>query len=53
MQDAITNSTVWSDSIQRIHTVSPGEYMHTVRASIALLVSLNELLQGYPVSRND
>ncbi|MBQ76662.1 MAG: hypothetical protein CMQ20_16775 [Gammaproteobacteria bacterium] len=47
MRDAETHETVWSGSIQRTHDVSSGEYMHTGRASIALLDSFNELLKGY------
>ena len=48
MRDASTNATVWSGSIQRIHEVSPGEFMHTGRASISLFNSFNELLDEYP-----
>jgi hypothetical protein len=39
---------MWSGSIQRTHTVSPGEYMHTGNASIALLDAFSELLSEYP-----
>lgn len=44
IKDASSGKMVWSGSIQRTHTVSPGEFMHTDRASIALLDSFMELL---------
>ncbi len=48
MKDPATGDTVWSGSIQRIHDVSPGEYMHTGRASLALLEAFTLLLEDYP-----
>jgi hypothetical protein len=39
-----TGSTIRLGSIQRMHTVMPGDYMHTGRASIALLQSFREML---------
>ena len=39
---------VWAGSIQRTHTVSPGEYMHTGEASTALLTAFQNVLKGYP-----
>ncbi len=48
MQDPASGQTVWSGSIQRIHDVSPGEYMHTGRASLALLDAFTALLADYP-----
>ena len=43
-----TEKIMWAGSIQRTHTISPGEYMHTGNASIALLDAFNELLIEYP-----
>ncbi len=48
MKDAKTGETVWSGSIQRTHDISPGEYMHTGRASVALLDAFSALLMDYP-----
>ena len=39
---------LWQGHIQRLHTVSPGEYMHTGRASVALLSAFRDLLQDIP-----
>ena len=41
----------WRGSIQRLHTIRPGDYMHTGNASIALLEAFRELLLDYPVNR--
>ncbi len=46
--DAKSNETVFSGSIQRIHEVSPGEYMHTGRASLAIFEAFSDLLAEYP-----
>jgi hypothetical protein len=43
-----TDRIVWSGSIQRTHTISPGEFMHTGNASLSLLDAFNELLIDYP-----
>ena len=45
----------WSGSIQRIHSIRPGDYMHTGRASIAFLGAFREMLKDYPelVNSND
>ena len=47
MTDVDSGKMVWSGSIQRTHNVSPGEFMHTGRASISLLDSFMELLLGF------
>ena len=47
MVDQETRETVFSGSIKRIHDVSPGEYMHTGRASEAIFESFSELFEGY------
>ena len=41
----------WSGSIQRLHNVRPGDYMHTGRASVALLEAFRNLLSDYPDKR--
>ena len=43
-----SDKIVWSGHIQRTHTISPGEYMHTGNASVALLEAFNNLLIDYP-----
>jgi hypothetical protein len=47
IKDASSGKMVWSGSIQRTHNVSPGEFMHTGRASISLLDSFLELLVDF------
>ena len=47
IKDAGSGKMVWSGSIQRTHNISPGEYMHTGRASISLLDSFMELLVDF------
>lgn len=42
------DTIVWRGSISRLHTVSPGEYMHTGRASVALLSAFRDMLESYP-----
>ena len=46
--DGQSRELVWSGSLQRLHDVSPGEYMHTGNASVALLQSFSELLASFP-----
>lgn len=43
-----SSEIVWSGSIQRLHTIRPGDYMHTGRASVALLEAFRRLLSDYP-----
>lgn len=47
IKETSSGKMVWSGSIQRTHTVSPGEFMHTGRASISLLDSFMELLVDF------
>lgn len=42
---------IWSGQLHRIHDVGPGEYMHTGRASVALLEAFTHVLKDFP--RND
>ncbi|MFT7686237.1 MAG: hypothetical protein ACI9FB_001582 [Candidatus Azotimanducaceae bacterium] len=44
---------IWSGYIQRVHNVSPGEYMHTGKASNALLNSFAEILKSFPQKVDD
>ncbi len=46
---ADADTIVWRGSVQRLHTITPGDYMHVGRASIALLDSFRSLLKDYPV----
>ena len=46
--DSPTNELVWAGVLRRLHEVSPGEYMHTGRASVVLLDSFVELLSSFP-----
>ena len=43
-----TDRVIWSGYAQRIHSVDPGEYMHTGTASIALLDAFSEILESFP-----
>ena len=42
------NKLVWSGQLQRIHDVAPGEYMHTGKASVALLEAFTRVLKDFP-----
>lgn len=46
--DAGSLQEIFSGSIQRLHTVSAGEYMHVGDASISFLQAFRELLSGIP-----
>lgn len=48
MSDAKTDVLVWSGSIQRIHDVDAGEFMHAGKASVALQQAFQNLLASYP-----
>jgi len=48
MRAAGADEIVWQGSIQRIHSIRPGDYMHTGRASVALLEAFRDLLSDYP-----
>ena len=48
MRETATNKPVWGGKISRIHTVSPGEYMHEGRARGAFLQTFRDLLTSYP-----
>ena len=48
MRETATNKVVWAGEVHRIHTVSPGEYMHTPRAMSAFRETFRDLLQHYP-----
>ena len=46
-EDAI----LWQGSIQRMHSIRPGDYMHTGPASVAFLDAFRALLKDYPALR--
>jgi len=48
MRETRTGQEVWAGQISRIHTVSPGEYMHEGPARVAFLETFRDLLQNYP-----
>lgn len=48
MSDAKTDALVWSGSIQRLHDVDAGEFMHSGKASLALQQAFKKLLANYP-----
>ena len=43
----------WSGSIERDHDVEAHEYMHTGRASIAMLAAFRNLLSGFPLIQKE
>ena len=47
--DTKSGELVWSGGVHRLHDVSPGEYMHTGRASIDLLDASSRALSQFPV----
>lgn len=48
MRETATGQEVWAGEISRIHTVSPGEYMHEGPARVAFLETFRDLLASYP-----
>jgi hypothetical protein len=46
--DVRTDKMIWSGGIHRLHDISPGEYMHTGRASVALLEAFKRALTDFP-----
>lgn len=48
MHDARTGKIVWAGHIQRLHYAPPGAFMHTGKASMALLDAFTRVLKGYP-----
>lgn len=48
MRETRTGDEVWAGQVSRIHTVSPGEYMHEGNARLAFLETFRDLLQDYP-----
>lgn len=52
MRERAGGKAVWGGQISRIHSVSPGEYMHESSASAAFLETFQDLLEAYP-SRQD
>lgn len=48
MKEATSGRKVWAGQIHRIHRVSPGEYMHEHRATVAFRETFIDLLENYP-----
>lgn len=48
MTETATGEVVWAGKINRIHHVTPGEYMHEDRARVAFLETFRDLLTHYP-----
>jgi hypothetical protein len=48
IRDVATNQIVWEGQVQRLHDVSAGEFMHTGKASIALLEAFTQVLVDFP-----
>jgi len=48
MVETRTGDKVWAGQVSRIHTVSPGEYMHEGRARVAFLETFRDVLRSYP-----
>lgn len=48
MRETSTGTEVWAGQVSRIHTVSPGEYMHEGQARVAFLETFRDLLVNYP-----
>lgn len=50
--DSVTREPVFRGSIQRIHDVDPGEYMHTGQASGAIYEAFSQLLADFRVAED-
>jgi hypothetical protein len=48
VRSADNEDVVWTGSIQRVHAIRAGDYMHIGRASQALLISFRTLLESFP-----
>ncbi len=48
IRDRRSGEPVFSGHIQRLHDVGAGDWMHTGRASSAILESFNQVLEGWP-----
>lgn len=48
MRERAGGKVVWGGQISRIHSVSPGEYMHEGGARSAFLETFQDLLEAYP-----
>jgi len=48
MRETSSGEEVWAGSVSRIHTVTPGEYMHEGRARVAFLETFRDVLRNYP-----
>ena len=48
MRETATGQEVWAGEVSRIHTVTPGEYMHEGPARVAFQETFRDLLNSYP-----
>ncbi len=48
MRETRTGEDVWAGQLSRIHTVTPGEYMHEGPSRVAFLETFRDLLSNYP-----
>jgi hypothetical protein len=48
VRDVDTHQVVWEGQVQRLHDVGAGEFMHTGKASIALLDAFTRVLVDFP-----
>jgi hypothetical protein len=48
IREADTHQLVWEGQVQRLHDVGAGEFMHTGKASIALLDAFTRVLIDFP-----
>ena len=47
IREAGKSDVIWSGHVQRIHDVTPGEWMHTGNASVAFLDAFNKVLVDF------
>jgi hypothetical protein len=50
LKDSVTGELIWSGSMQRIHNVYEGSYMHDVPARTAMRTAFLEIFTGFPNS---
>jgi hypothetical protein len=48
MRETRSGEEVWAGQVSRIHTVTPGEYMHEGPARVAFQETFRDLLINYP-----
>jgi hypothetical protein len=48
MTDSVTGERIWAGSMQRVHNVYEGSYMHDEPAKAAMRVAFMEIFAGFP-----